>query len=145
MSETADLYISISRKSPKPGKGFYIFILEGTKADGTKAASRAYRREFIEITPHQLELHAIVDGLKRFRRPCTVNIHSDHGWFKTVRERGWFEKWQQAAWIVNGKPAAGAELYQEIFMLETVCGMEIGELDKDLGSFTDWMKNTVRG
>ena len=145
MSETADLYISISRKSPKPGKGFYIFILEGTKADGTKAASRAYRREFSETTPHQLELHAIVDGLKRFRRACIVNIHSDHGWFKTVRERGWFEKWQQAAWIVNGKPATGAELYQEIYMLETVCGMEIGELDKDLGSFTDWMKNTIRG
>lgn len=145
MSEEADLYISISRKSPKPGAGYYLFILEGTKADGTRIATRAYRKDFPNITPHQLELHAIVDGLKRFRRPCTVNIHSDHGWVKTVRERGWFEKWQQAGWIVNGKPAAGSELYQEIYIMETICRIQIGTIDKDLGSFTEWMSNEIRG
>ncbi len=74
-----------------------------------------------------------------------MNIHSDHGWFKTVRERGWFEKWQQAGWIVNGKPAAGSDLYQEIYIMETVCRMQIGTIDKDLGSFTEWMSNEIRG
>ena len=143
MSETADLYITISRKSPKPGRGFYIYVLEGITPEGERKASSPRKREFEEITPHQLELNAIVDALKRFRRPCRVNIHSDHGWFKTVRDRGWFEKWQQAGWIVNGKPAAGAEQYQEIYMLETVCGMEIGTINKDLGSFSTWMQNAL--
>ncbi len=144
MSEEADMYISISRKSPKPGAGYYLFILEGTKADGTRIATKAYRKNFPDITPHQLELHAIVDGLKRFRRPCTVNIHSDHGWFKTVRERGWFKKWQQADWIVKGHRAAGADLYQEIHMLETVCNMEFGMIDKDLGSYKTWLENEIK-
>lgn len=143
MSEEADLFISISRKSPKPGKGYYVYVLEGTRADGTKGASNPRKRDFEDITPHQLELNAIVDGLKRFKRPCRVNIHTDHGWFKTVRERGWFEKWQQAGWIVNGHEAAGADLYQEIHMLETICNMEIGNIDNDLGSFSEWFKNTM--
>ena len=143
MSEIADLYITISRKSPRPGKGFYIYVLEGVKANGERKASNPRKRDFEDITPHKLELNAIVDGLKRFKRPCRVNIHSDHGWFKTVRERGWFEKWQQAGWIVNGHEAAGADLYQEIHMLETICNMEIGSIDDDLGSFSEWFKNTM--
>ena len=143
MMEEADLYISISRKSPKPGKGYYVYVLEGTKADGTRKASNPRKREFDDITPHQLELNAIVDGIKRFKRSCRVNIHSDHGWFKAVRDNGWFNKWQQDGWMINGHMAAGAELYQEIYMLETVCSMEIGTIDKDLGSFTEWLKNAI--
>ena len=143
MSEEADLYISISRKTPRPGKGYYIYVLEGSRADGSKRASNPRKRDFGFITPHQLELNAIVDALKRFKRPCRVNIHSDHGWFKTVRDRGWFEKWQQAGWIVNGHPAAGADLYQEIYVLETICNMEIGTIDNDMGSFRIWFENAI--
>ncbi len=143
--ESADLYIKLSRKSPTAGKGFYIYVLEGTRADGSTGASKPCRKDFEDITPHQLELNAIVDGLKRFRRACRVNIHSDHGWFQTVRERGWFEKWQQAGWMTNeGHPAAGAEFYREIHMLETVCNMEIGTIDKDLGSFREWFDSEIK-
>lgn len=141
--ETADIYISISRKSPRPGKGIYISVLEAVGASG-KAGTLTLRRRFDDVTPHQLELNAIVDSLKRFRRPCKVNIHSDHGWFKTIRERGWFDKWQQADWIVKGHVAAGSELYQELYMLETVCNMEIGEIDKELGSYTTWLDSEIK-
>ena len=72
-----------------------------------------------------------------------MNIHSDHGWFETIRKRGWFDKWQQAGWIVNGHTAAGADLYQQIYMLETVCLMEIGDIDKDLGSYSTWLGNEI--
>ena len=143
--ETADLYIAISRKCPKPGKGFYIYVLEGTRADGSKGASDPCRKEFDDATPHQLELCAIVDGLKRFRRACRVNIHSEHGWFQKIRECGWFDTWQQAGWMTKeGHTAAGAELYQEIYMLETVCRMEIGTIDKDMGSFREWFGNEIK-
>ncbi len=142
MSERADIYISISRKSPRAGTGMYIAILEAT-TEGGKTGTLTIRKRFEDITPHQLELNAIVDSLKRFRRTCRVNIHSDHGWFKTIRDRGWFDKWQQADWFVNGHRAAGAELYQEIYMLETVCRMEFGDLDKDLGSYQTWLESEM--
>lgn len=141
--ETADIYISISRKSPRPGKGMYISVLEAVGSSG-KAGTLTLRKKIDNITPHQLELHAIVDSLKRFRRPCTVNIHSDHGWFETIRKQGWFDSWQQAGWIVKGQTAAGADLYQEIYMLETVCNMEIGEIDKELGSYTIWLDSEIK-
>lgn len=143
MNETADIYISISRKSPRAGTGMYIAILEATTEDG-KTGTLTIRKKFEDITPHQLEMNAIVDSLKRFRRACTVNIHSDHGWFKTIRDRGWFKKWQQSDWITNGHMTAGAELYQEIYMLESVCRMEIGKLDKDLGSYQTWLENEIK-
>ena len=143
MDETADIYISISRKSPRPGKGMYISVLEAVGSSG-KAGTLTLRKKIDNITPHQLELHAIVDSLKRFRRPCTVNIHSDHGWFETIRKQGWFDSWQQAGWIVKGHTAAGADLYQEIYMLETVCNMEIGEIDKELGSYTIWLDSELK-
>lgn len=143
MDETADIYISISRKSPRPGKGMYISVLEAVGSSG-KAGTLTLRKKIDNITPHQLELHAIVDSLKRFRRPCTVNIHSDHGWFETIRKQGWFDSWQQAGWIVKGHTAAGADLYQEIYMLETVCNMEIGEIDKELGSYTTWLDSEIK-
>lgn len=143
MDETADIYISISRKSPRPGKGMYISVLEAMGSSG-KAGTLTLRKKIDNITPHQLELHAIVDSLKRFRRSCTVNIHSDHGWFETIRKQGWFDSWQQAGWIVKGHTAAGADMYQEIYMLETVCNMEIGEIDKELGSYTIWLDSEIK-
>ncbi len=143
MNETADIYIGISRKCPRPGKGMYIAILEAETASG-KTGTLTIRKQLNYVTPHQLELNAIVDSMKRFKRACSVNIHSEHGWFKTVRERGWFDTWQQANWIVNGHPAAGSELYQEIYMFETVCRMKIGVIDKDLGSYKTWLENEIQ-
>ena len=143
MSDTADIYIAISRKSPKPGKGTYIAVLEAEGASG-KVGTLTLKRTLDDITPHQLEMTAIVDSLKRFKWACTVNIHSDHGWFETIRTRGWFDKWQQDNWIVKGHRAAGADLYQEIYMLETVCGMEFGDIDKDLGSYRTWLENEIK-
>lgn len=139
---TTDIYIAISRKCPRPGKGTYIAVLEAVGASG-KAGTLTIRGTFDDITPHRLELRAIVDALHRFKYGCTINIHSEHGWFKTIKERGWFEKWQQAGWIVNGKPAAGSEMLQEIHMLETVCNMEFGILDKDLGSYNTWLNSEI--
>ena len=40
--------------------------------------------------------------------------------------------------------AAGSELYQELYMLETVCNMEIGEIDKELGSYTTWLDSEIK-
>lgn len=141
--ETADIYISISRKSPRPGKGLYIAVLEAKGTSG-RVGTLTLRKMLDDVTPHQLETVAIADSLKRFRRACLVNIHSDQGWFEAIRKRGWFQKWQQDNWIVKGHRAAGADLYQEIHMLETVCNMEFGTIDKDLGSYKTWLKNEIK-
>lgn len=137
MTET-DIYIKISKKSPRAGKGSYLVVLEAITASG-KPGTLTIKDSFEDITPHRLELRAIVDALHRYKIHSRVNIHSEHGWFKAVRDNGWFDKWQQAGWMVNGHMAAGAELYQEIYMMETVCGMEIGTIDKDLGSYKTWL------
>lgn len=137
-----DIYIKISRRSPKPGEGMYLAVLEAKTASG-KAGTLTIWKSFDEITPHQLELQAVNDALHRFKRHADVRIHSDHGWFETIRERGWFEKWQQAGWIVKGKPAAGAEVLQEIYMIETVCGITIESVDNNLGPYKIWLESEI--
>lgn len=138
MSEEVNLYIKTSRESPKPGAGSYIAILEATTESG-KTGTLTLKKQFDQITPHQLELNAINDALHRFKRHVEVKIHSEHGWFETIRTRGWFEKWQKNSWFVKGKRAAGAEVLEEIWMLEHVCGITILSTDKDLGTFKTWL------
>ena len=131
MSEEVNLYIKTSRESPKPGAGSYIAILEATTESG-KTGTLTLKKQYDQITPHQLELNAVNDALHRFKRHVEVKIHSEHGWFETIRTRGWFEKWQKNSWFVKGKRAAGAEVLEEIWMLEHVCGITILSIDKDL-------------
>ena len=40
---------------------------------------------------------------------------------------------------MKGKRAAGAEVLEEIWMLEHVCGITILSTDKDLGTFKTWL------
>lgn len=143
MSEVVDFYIKISRKSPKAGRGTYIVILETITASG-KPGTLTLKKELDEVTPHRLELQAIHDAIHRIKRHVTINIHSDHGWFKTVRERGWFDKWHDNDWIVNGRLTPGADLYQEIYMMELVGGIQFGGMDEDLGSYKTYLESEIK-
>lgn len=143
MCETIDLYIAISRKCPRAGPGKYIAILEAVTASG-KTGTLTLKKELDEVTPHLLELQAVHDAIHRIKRHVVINIHSDHWWFKTVRNRGWFDKWHENDWVVNGHLAAGADLYQEIYMMELVGGIKIGDIDNDLKSYKTYLENEIK-
>lgn len=141
MSEVG-LYIKISRKCPRPGPGMYIAILEATTASG-KTGTLTLKKHLEDITPHQLELTAIVDALHRCKGDLDLQIHSDHDWFRKVKQNGWFEKWQQAGWMNKDKPRPGADLYQELWTLENVCSVRFDTFDQDLGTYKTWMENEI--
>lgn len=141
MTET-NVYIKISRKSPKPGKGSYMAILEAMSSSG-KPATLTIKGTFENITPHKLELRAIVDTLHRYKTQALVNIHSDHGWFKTVRDNGWFDKWHEDDWMKDGEPIACWDLYREIDYLEKFA-VEIGSIDTDLGEYKTWLESQIK-
>ena len=137
------LYITTSRKCPRPGPGMYIAILEATTSSG-KTGTLTLKKKFDEITPHNLELTAIVDALHRCKGDIEISIHSDHDWFRKVKQNGWFEKWQQADWMGKGEPRPGADLYQELWTLKNVCRVKFDTFDTDLGTYGEWMHNEIR-
>lgn len=140
MLEQADIYITISRKCPRSGPGRYIAILEATTEKGT--GTLTLKREFEDITPHQLELQAIADSMHRFTRSCLIRIHSDHGWFKNVVGRGWLDKWLTNNFLKNGEELTGADLYRDIVSMFR--SITIERIDKDLGSYGSWLESEIR-
>lgn len=138
----ADIYIITSRKNPRAGPGRYVSIL-AHDIDGTEY-TKTLEEECENVTPHSLELKALSDSLRRFRKPCGIRVHSAHGWIRSVYENGWLDKWRAAGWINNGRPVANAELYRDIEGLKDDLHLEFISFDDDLGSFRTWLENKIK-
>lgn len=137
----ADIYIAISRKAPRAGPGRYVSVLAYNREG--KECTKTVKEECEDVTPHSLELKALLGSLRRFRKPCGIRIHSAHWWMKKVYENGWAEKWRASGWMNNGKPVANAELYREILDTKERLHLEIISIDDNLGSFDTWLNNEV--
>lgn len=139
----ADIYIITSRKSPRAGPGRYVSVLEYKVND--REYTKVLRQGRESITPHALELEAVADSLKRFKKPCGIRIHSSHGWFRSVIENGWLDKWKHAGWMNKDRPVPNTELYQGILDTEEKLNLEIISIDDDLGTFKTWLTNEIKG
>ena len=137
----ADIYIITSRKAPRAGPGRYVSILAYDAAG--KECTKTLEADCENVTPHSLELTALLDSIRRFRKPCDIRIHSPHGWVRSVYENGWLEKWMADGWIKNGKPVANASLYQDIEDTKKDLHLEFISIDDNLGSFRTWMNNEI--
>ena len=137
----ADIYIITSRKAPRAGPGKYISILAYDR-DGTE-----YTKTLIEecesVTPHSLELTALLNSLRRFKKPCGIRIHSAHGWIRSVYDNGWLDKWQASGWTNKGKPVPNAELYQDIENAKNELHLDFISIDDDLGSYRTWLGSEI--
>lgn len=142
MNMETDIYIITSRTAPRPGPGEYISVLEYKLED--KEYTKTLRKQCEEVTPHALELTALSDSLKCFRRSCDIRIHSTHGWVKSIFLNGWIGKWKAAGWVNNGKPVANTELYELIDRLTNDNGLNLVSFDDDLGSYRTWLTNEIR-
>lgn len=65
------------------------------------------------VTNNQMELQAVVEGVKALKKPCEVSVFSDSTYvtgyalaMQDWQDRGWKRK--------DGKPVANAELWQEL-------------------------------
>lgn len=132
-----DIYIITSRSAPRAGPGRYISVLE------YQECTKTLKEGFESITPHTLELLAILDSLKRFKKPCGIRIHSLHGWYRSVTLNGWIDKWKAAGWINKDKPVANADLYRDILDTQEKLNLEVLSIDDNLGTYDTWLKNEI--
>ena len=69
-------------------------------------------------TNNRMELTAVIEGLKRLKFPCIVDIYSDSAYTVNAFQEGWVRNWEKGGWIkAEKKPVLNADLWQELFSL----------------------------
>lgn len=81
------------------------------------------RKEISGGEPHttnnRMEMRAVIEAFKAFKKPCYVKIHSDSALIINAFIKGWVQGWQKNGWRkADKKPVENKDLWQE--MLEAM-------------------------
>lgn len=69
-------------------------------------------------TNNQMELFAVIQGLKALKEACIVDVYSDSAYVVNAFLQGWIITWQNSGWKTsNKKPVKNVELWQELLKL----------------------------
>ncbi|MGN6136721.1 MAG: ribonuclease HI [Aureliella sp.] len=96
-----------------PGPGGWAFILRDVKTGKEMTASGGAP----ETTNNQMELQAVIEGLKALKKSCRVQLHSDSKYvLQGLTE--WMAGWKKRGWVrIEGgkkRPVKNVELWQEL-------------------------------
>lgn len=91
-----------------PGKGGWACILRYGE----------YRRELFGCSPHttnnRMELAAAIEGLKRLKETCSVEIVTDSEYVKNGITQ-WVDNWKRKGWVTGDKkPVKNQDLWMEL-------------------------------
>ena len=71
-----------------------------------------------ETTNNQMELKAVVEGLKMLKEKCRVSLYSDSSYVINPFIQEWIEKWVEKGWRKADKnPVKNLELWKELYSL----------------------------
>ena len=98
--------------SNNPGKGGWGAIL----------IYKDYQKEFSgyneNTTNNQMELTAVIEGLKKLKEPCDVSVYTDSAYVCNAFKEKWIDVWKQNGFKnANNKLISNFELWQELLLL----------------------------
>ena len=71
-------------------------------------------------TNNQMEIIAVIEGLKALKEPCEVDVYSDSAYVVNAFIEDWITSWQLNGWKnANKKAVKNIELWQELLDLCT--------------------------
>ena len=98
--------------SGNPGLGGYGGILI------YGAVEREYSGAELQTTNNRMEVTAVIEGLKRLKYPCKVEVYSDSAYTVNVYTNGWIYGWKRNGWKkADGKPVLNVDLWEELYRL----------------------------
>ena len=111
MKKTVTLYTD-GACSGNPGKGGYAGIL--IYGD----IQREYSGGELQTTNNRMEVRSVIEGLKRLKYPCTVNIYSDSAYTVNAFTNGWIYGWKKnGCKKADGKAVLNVDLWEELYSL----------------------------
>ena len=109
MKKTVALYTD-GACSGNPGIGGYAGIL--IYGDVKKEYSDA------QTTNNRMEVIAVIEGLKRLKYPCNVDVYSDSAYTVNTFLNGWIYAWRKNGWKkADGKAVLNTDLWEELYTL----------------------------
>ncbi len=93
-------------------------------------------------TNNRMEVTAVIEGLKRLKYPCRVDVYSDSAYTVNAFENGWIYGWEKSGWKKSDhKPVLNADLWQELYRLtkehEVTFHKVPGHADNELNNHCD--------
>ena len=74
-----------------------------------------------ETTNNKMELTAVIEALKKLKKPCNVELFSDSAYVVNAMTQGWLENWKTSGWRgADKKPVKNVELWQALDELLTI-------------------------
>ena len=111
MKKTVTLYTD-GACSGNPGIGGYAGIL--IYGDVKKEYSGADA----QTTNNRMEVIAVIEGLKRLKYPCNVDVYSDSAYTVNAFLNGWIYAWRKNGWKkADGKAVLNTDLWEELYTL----------------------------
>jgi ribonuclease HI len=89
-----------------------------------------------------MELTAAIEGLKKLKEPCSVNLYSDSAYLINAFLQGWIDKWIKNGWKRNkNEEVKNVELWKELVRLSdyhTINWIKVkGHADNDYNNLCD--------
>lgn len=102
--------------SGNPGPGGWAYILRDKATKKERVDSGGKR----DTTNNQMEMMAVIEGLKALKRPCIVELYSDSSYvLQGLKE--WMAGWKKKGWrrktSSGTEPVKNVELWQELDQL----------------------------
>jgi ribonuclease HI len=65
-----------------------------------------------------MEVIAVIEGLKRLKYPCNVDVYSDSAYTVNAFLNGWIYAWRKNGWKkADGKAVLNTDLWEELYTL----------------------------
>ena len=101
--------------SGNPGPGGWGAILE------YMGIEKEFSGGEVQTTNNRMELTAVIEGLKKLKEPCIVELYSDSKYVIDALEKGWAKSWQSRGWRkADKKPALNPDLWEQLLALTQV-------------------------
>lgn len=96
--------------NPGPGGWGTILMYKDTKKEISGGEENT--------TNNIMELTAVIEGLKKLKFPCDVEIYSDSAYVVNAFEQKWIYGWIKKNWkTASGEGVKNKELWQELYSL----------------------------
>mgnify|MGYP003293187230 CR=1 FL=1 len=71
-----------------------------------------------ETTNNRMEVLAVIEGLRRLKYPCIVDIYSDSAYTVNAFINGWIYAWKKGGWKkADGKAVQNVDLWERLYAL----------------------------
>lgn len=101
--------------SGNPGPGGWGCVLIYNNVEKKLSGSK------LNTTNNEMEISAVINGLKALKEPCNVDIYSDSSYVVNSFKNNWIENWVQNGWLTSTKQSVkNKELWEELYSLTKV-------------------------